>query len=117
MQSDAERFAEVGRSQMFTMSSLHVLIRNISIVATVKHVSQLGGFTNPPEWEQWMFRRVGNEPIARLMFVAFRDMEQAGIRLDEVLAYDPERYVICMQENQIPLYYELHPLASRAPFQ
>jgi len=117
MQSDAERFAEVGRTQMFTTTSLHVLIRNISIVATVKHVTHLGGYTNPPEWEQWLLGRVGNEPIARLMFIAFRDMTEAGLRLDEVLAYNPADYVHYFEENHIPIYYELHPRASQAPFQ
>jgi hypothetical protein len=109
------RWNDVGRTQMFSVDSLKNLIKNVSTVATVKHVTQLGGFRDAPEWEQMMTSRVGNEPIVRLMYVIFRDMVNADIRLDEVMAYDPASYVHYFEENQIPIYYELFPHAMRGP--
>ena len=106
------RWNDVGRTQMFSVDSLKNLIKNVSTVATVKHATQLGGFRDAPEWEDFMIARVGKEPIVRLMYVIFRDMANADIRLDEILAYDPAAYVHYFEENQIPVYYDLFPFAS-----
>jgi len=107
MQAERARWNDIGRTQMFSVDSLKNLIKNVSIVATVKHVSRLGAFENAPEWEQYMIGRVGNEPIVRLMYVIFRDMQNAFIRLDEVMALCPAEYVHYFEENQIPIYYEI----------
>jgi hypothetical protein len=109
------RWIDVGRTQMFSVDSLRNLIKNVSIVASVKHVTQLGLYNNAPEWEQWMLRRVGNEPIVRLLFVIYRDMTNAAIRIDEILAYSPAESVHFFEENQIPIYYEMFPLAMEGP--
>jgi hypothetical protein len=115
MQAERARWNDVGRTQMFSVDSLKNLIKNVSIVASVKHVSRLGAFENAPEWEQYMNARVGNEPIVRLMFVIFRDMQHAEIRLDEVMALCPAEYVRFFEENQIPIYYEMFPPACTGP--
>jgi hypothetical protein len=109
------RWNDVGHTQMFSVDSLKNLIKNVSTVATVKHVTQLGGFRDAPEWEHCMLGRVGNEPIVRLMFVIFRDMANADIRLDEVLAYNPAEYIRFFEENQVPVYYEMFPPAMTGP--
>ena len=115
MEPDAyARWADLGRTQILPLSSLFGLIKNIATVAIVKHHALLGG-VSPAEWEQNMERRVGHEPILRLLFVIFRDMNAAEIRLDEVMAYAPREYIHFFEENQIAPYYELFPFAAYQP--
>jgi hypothetical protein len=108
------RWADIGRTQVFSASSLTNLIKNIATVAIVKHRALLGGLP-PMEWEQRMSQRAGNEPIVRLMYVIFKDMNAAEIRLDEVMAYSPPDYIHFFEENQIAPYYEMFPFAALPP--
>ena len=96
-------FENLTHETLISEEEVKLFLKNL-LACAIQKKKRIGG-VEPQLYEEIMIRRIGEEPLFRLIFVLMRDMLSAEITIAEVLSRDPALYCKAIQQDDFTIYY------------